>query len=1052
MAQKGRDPERGKEEYLQRVVERLADSNELIHNFEDVRVMKKDGDSEFIAATDIEKRIVYLNPYSKIVSKAEYIKILDALLLHECLPADTVVSTDAGGEYITEIEKRLRKGERVFVKSVDIAKRSITNKEVMATHKREIDEKIYQVSTMSGASFNATGNHPILVADTVLGFSWKKIRDIRAGDILVKESGELGGMDRDKGEVILSEEAFIDRLPARNRINAYLERIQDSDKSDREIGEKYGITRNTICTYRHGEKPVAMGMIEDLKHEKLLPLVSNSERIYALARLVGSILANGWLLSTRHVVGFSGTYKADMELVMDDLKFLGRKYRYNAYNHSVVVERRAFYDYLLALGLPRGERVEQEVNVPEWIFRLDNRGKRCFLSGLFGGDGLKPSFRSNTGGVIRLKVSKTPRLESCVINYLTEIQTLLKECGIKSKVYKSREYETTGWGVVQKERKGNAKRRKRVQYCIEISNQRENLIRFLEKVGYAYSLKGKTLGGSALKYLQERKGMLEAGMQSNTIHNKVYTFDEYLLFNPTLSLDYKFDEVKDCSVRRYRGYVYNLTVADTHNYVANGIVVKNCGHLDSRLRVPATAEINKEIIDLCKDEEGNYSHDLLNIVFDMEIHFQYNIRGRAKVSHRRKLREMLTLLKSKLPPEDLLLCFEFQETEVQRGAKEIMSDRTIPVVEKYRRIYALLEEKGQIDEDGEVGEGLQSITDVVGGVGGGERDEGIGNGEGGGEKPSGEGGDSVSEASSLDEESTSIKGDIENKAKEKNIMSKLEGLGFSDAEINTLIEEKDVDDLLMIIEHLEKSFSRVLPDLYSREGKEKTREHIRGKGNRMNGFRKMRDIDEITENPEDLITVGQYDLEEIRIPQKVRRKNKSIVFILRDVSGSVSSEPLSRIMRDTTVAIIEIAKKRGCQIAVMDFSTDTHPIKDSRGKILTKEYGTILAKSMLFKTGTSTILSKALKRTDQIIEEEKQKENNINIFIITDSYIDNCNKTEMTAKKINMVGLCKYGVFGVDENLTNLVKKFRGEIYSLDAVEDKLVATLYDSFGGNCPH
>lgn len=497
-----------------------------------------------------------------------------------------------------------------------------------------------------------------------------------------------------------------------------------------------------------------------------------------------------------------------------------------------------------------------------------------------------------------------------------------------------------------------------------------------------------------------------------------------------------------------------------------GLIVHENGHIDRRLSAPATPKRAEKMMKQCIDEKGGYSHDLLNIILDMEIHWQYNRKRRVKPSQQRALKELLTIIKSTLPEEHILMCFEY-DSDMQKEVREVISNRGLSIPEKYHKIYKILDKNGQIAKGGAM-PNQRPLTDTIGfgeGEGQGEEgeseedSEGKGKGKGKGQKKKkketkrdkkvkAEQDKEQRKAEQIKEGSQSIKDVVKKKSKENEIRDMLSSMGFSDAEIDALIEEVNVDDLIAMIEHLKKCLDRVLPDLTAKSGRNKVRETIRSKGDRINGFRKIKEVDEVIDNIEDFVTVGEYDIEEIRVPIKVRRRTKSIVFIVRDVSGSVSDEPLSRIMRDVTVSLIKLAQKKRHRIAVMDFSSDVYPIKDSRDKILTSEYNVILAKSMLFKTGYSTLLSKALRRINEVIEAENLKDNNVNVYIISDSYVDVCKDVKVDAKKVNMVGLwAEYGS-GVNDNFSTLIKEHRGRLYKIEQIEDRLIATLYESYGG----
>ena len=481
---------------------------------------------------------------------------------------------------------------------------------------------------------------------------------------------------------------------------------------------------------------------------------------------------------------------------------------------------------------------------------------------------------------------------------------------------------------------------------------------------------------------------------------------------------------------------------DTETMLANleGLIIHEAGHLDKRLKVPATLEKAQHDKEQIEKKTKGFDHNLLNILYDLEIHFQYNILRKLRYSKRLKLREFLTCVRNRLfelNREDMLLSLEYQFTELQKEVNKIIRDRSLNIVEKYLKIKDLLDKQKQEQGEGEQSkqQGGKAYTEVI-------IDDS--------DQESEQGQDSKQQkvnAKKLRESSKSIKDEIEKKAKELKAREKLSSLGFSDEEIDILCSQYDVDELIMMIENLEKSLDSVLPDLNTKNGETKTREYIRSRGYRFNGYRKMRDYDEIIENPEDLVTVGKFDLEEIRIPVRIRRKTKSIIVILRDVSGSVSSEPLARIIRDVTVTLIKIAQRRQYKVAVIDFHSTVEPIRDKNNEVITDDYNIILLKSMKFKSGWSTCLSKALKFIEEELVNKKLENNNVNIFIVTDSYVDDCSNVKFEkVKQVNMVGLwCKESDY-ISENFIQLIKNFKGKIYIIQQIQDKLVTELYQCF------
>lgn len=385
---------------------------------------------------------------------------------------------------------------------------------------------------------------------------------------------------------------------------------------------------------------------------------------------------------------------------------------------------------------------------------------------------------------------------------------------------------------------------------------------------------------------------------------------------------------------------------------------------------------------------------------------------------------------------------EYPTTKEQKQVKEVIENRNITVIEKAKRIYKLDKAKGKnttqytqmIDEKTEESNVINNETGEI------ERKQ-----EATGEIKS----KSKKLKKTLDN-AESIGKNIIKEHKTKEAITKLKSMGFSNAEVKALLDRHDIEDLIDKVEDLENSFRSVIPDLENRLSKYKTKEKVESKGNRINGYKRLNDYSKVTENIEDFVTIAKHDLDEMRIPYKVDRKRSGTVVLLRDVSGSMTGGEIGKLARDITVTLIKLAQKNQHRIAVLDFHSDIEIVKDSKGKVLTNEYNTILIDSMKFKRGYSTCLARALNYIDELIVKEKVDNIPINIFIITDSYVDfDEEQSKMkNAKKLNMVGLwCDVDDDDeTDRDFAKTIEVNKGKLYHINKVKDKIVSTLHKEY------
>jgi Mg-chelatase subunit ChlD len=451
-------------------------------------------------------------------------------------------------------------------------------------------------------------------------------------------------------------------------------------------------------------------------------------------------------------------------------------------------------------------------------------------------------------------------------------------------------------------------------------------------------------------------------------------------------------------------------------------------------------------------EKNEISHELMNLVADMEIHQQYLTQKKIKPIQRLKLMKFLTEMRNIVFEQDktnIAIAMTYPITDEQKKVKEIIENRNISMNEKAKRVNDLLKKNPQNQK--------QEIVCMTGLIIPDKKKEDDGKGKK--KKSDGKGkSKGKNDKSPLPQKAKSIKREVNKKGQDAVIKQELTSMGFSDAEITELLEKEDRDELLTKVENLKDSFKNMLPTLEESYSREKTKEKLDSKGHRFNGYHKMRDIREVTDNVEDLVTIGQYDLNEIHVPTNVDRKRVGMLIVLRDVSGSIGQGKLAKKVRDVTVGLIQMAQKNGHRIGVVDFHSDVEPITDAIGKCLTRDYKKLLLDSMLFKFGYSTRLDKAFNYVNKVIESEKLADIPLNLFIITDGEVD-YNDIQFKARKVKVTGLVCQDYFNeektakeptdighVSNNFLRVIERFKGKLYEITADREKLFTHLLKDY------
>ena len=351
------------------------------------------------------------------------------------------------------------------------------------------------------------------------------------------------------------------------------------------------------------------------------------EDVKKLAQITGFCMGDGHISFTKPTenreeypsISFIGQ-KEDMELLRNDILSLGfssylmkKNKNYYYLNNKGMLGR-----ILIALECPRGDKVATSFSIPKWIQDSDKDIKIHFLRGLFGAELTKTRIHHYNKRDIRsyaFAQNKIKDLESSFNNYLLQLKEVLSELEIETSEIKIRNK------IIRK--KDN---KQTIEGRFEINNARNNLIKFLSRVGYAYCNYKEKLARKALSYLifkdlqinqkQTLRGLAieiykkvikkyklikkeqtykeiakklnvsdktvkgwiayNKGEKENHVSiNDIPPFDEFGAIIPKGLIPYRLDKKENSY---YKGFVYDLEIRATHNYFVEGFLTHNCIH------------------------------------------------------------------------------------------------------------------------------------------------------------------------------------------------------------------------------------------------------------------------------------------------------------------------------------------------------------------------------------------------------------------------------------------------------------------------------------------
>ncbi|XRO76057.1 intein-containing RctB family protein [Methanocaldococcus sp. 28A] len=489
-----------------------------------------------------------------------------------CLTPDTKILTEDG--YFIKLEK-LKEKLDLYVKIYNTEEGKEKSSNILFVSERVAEEKIIRIKTESGRILEGSKDHPVLTLN-----GYVPVGMLKEGDDIVVYPFEGVEYEELSDEVILDEEDFAD--------------------CDKQI-------------------------IKYLKDRDLLPFKMNNKNIGIIARLLGFAYGDGSIVKEnggKLYLAFYGKketlikIKEDLEkLKVKSSKIYSRKREVeikNAYgdeytslckNNYIKITSKAFALFMHKLGMPIGKKTEQKYNIPEWIKKAPKWVKRNFLAGLFGADGSRVVFKNYTPLPINLTMSKSEELNDNILEFLNEIKHLLKEFEIESVIYEIKSLDG------------------RVSYRLAIVEE-ESIRNFLGKINYEYAEEKKVIGLLSYEYLKRKdaikeirrkciekaKDLYEEGLSISEILKMDEFRNEYInrrlieraiygmLDGEDVRVSTKFpkfeefikkygvgggfviDKIKKIEEIPYDSKLYDVgIVSKEHNFIANNIVVHNCG-------------------------------------------------------------------------------------------------------------------------------------------------------------------------------------------------------------------------------------------------------------------------------------------------------------------------------------------------------------------------------------------------------------------------------------------------------------------------------------------
>ena len=326
--------------------------------------------------------------------------------------------------------------------------------------------------------------------------------------------------------------------------------------------------------------------------------LNEKRKSMAYSRILGYMLADGCLFyngskKKKIIVSyiyFGNEYDAincayDIELVCG----FRPSYRHSKNVYTLDLPRKLVNSFASLEGVPIGKRINHDKLIPNFIKNNDTPIfiKQEFLGGLFGGDGhtiyLKKYTHGYTFSQCKFSQSKSYEKKEYLKIIFDEIITIMNQLEIKN-IYYNELHETT-ISKTKTELKDKT-------FELTLIIPKDSMVDFSNKIGFRYCLHKSIRFGIAISYLNYNKNKIQRkndceewlkNTNSYEIMLKKYAVEKNNLLIPYFKN--KITDIKNVGVKK----VYDITVENTHNFLANGIVVHNCHGL------PIEYEIEKEL-------------------------------------------------------------------------------------------------------------------------------------------------------------------------------------------------------------------------------------------------------------------------------------------------------------------------------------------------------------------------------------------------------------------------------------------------------------------------
>jgi DNA-directed RNA polymerase beta' subunit len=466
-----------------------------------------------------------------------------------CLAGDTVINTDMGSTTIAEFEKHWE--TRAIKSSNWDANKNVYDCGVERFHKiipEELGFKSFEILLENGDKIKATQEHPFYTksSDRV------EAKDLKVGDYLVGYEEDLPPIDYETGITILSELDVKKEIPPKTNVNGVIKYLKKTNLLDIKCGDKRQIILAGLIGHIVGDGTLWWD-------DKNVHLTFRSSSLEDITSIKNDLISLGF---DEEIVKINEKRKSKdrkITTIKGEVKLFDSNGIY-----TIDIRRRPIAMMFKALGVPRGDRIIQEFQIPYWIMNGSAMVKRQFLKGYFGADCSKPTVDTRTGYRFQTICFKMSKVEGkSPVKFFEEIYAILDEFKINTLPI------AVESGNVRQN--GEHSYSYRGKICSDIINTQK----FCQKIGYLYNKERQDAAmyiAEYCKYIQR----VAPNIEGRHGYVDVTKYDEWLqkyAIEGTGLVWKKISKINEIEMKE----AFDITTKDeNHNFISNRVLSKNC--------------------------------------------------------------------------------------------------------------------------------------------------------------------------------------------------------------------------------------------------------------------------------------------------------------------------------------------------------------------------------------------------------------------------------------------------------------------------------------------